>query len=267
MRSATSHGGHEEQGRRPAADAQGEEHAGQHAPVPAGRHRAGQPQGQGPREVAERGGRQPEPGAGGQDQRGEGGPPAAVDDEELAQAPQRQQGEGHPDEVDQHGPADAVEHRGGQLLDGRAGTARQLVVPVVEPRAARSQHVGHVDVGAVPQEREGHVPDEHRDQGPAQRARRAGRRARTGPAGSAATVSAADRSPATQRGVGHRHPHAPRLLGQHVHPIEGEVDPVVGQHRHAGGRGDPAAARWPRSRAARRGGPAVDRAARRGGRR
>ena len=160
------------------------------------------------REVAERGGRQPEPGAGGQHQRGEGGPPAAVDDEELAQAPQRQQGEGHPGEVDEHRPADAVEHGGGQLLDRRAGAAGQLVVPVVEPRPARPQHVGHVDVGAVPQEREGHVARRARaTSGPAQGHVAQGVEARTGPAGSGAT---GQRSGPVTRDPGRRRPPAPR---------------------------------------------------------
>ena len=68
--------------------------------------------------------------------------------------------------------------------------------------------------------------------GPTARARPAGNRAQTDPA-HPGVAARSEVLTAAQRRIGHRHPQPSRLLGEHVHTLEGDLGRVVGQHRHA----------------------------------
>ena len=126
---------------------------------------AGQHEPERPDEVAEGGGGDPEPRVARQHEHRPLGPAAPVPPHQHEHAPQRQRGEADAGQVDQHRAPDAVEHADAQLVDRGPRAAGHLVAAVLDPRPARPQHVGDVEVGAVAEQHERQV-DEHAQRPP-----------------------------------------------------------------------------------------------------
>ena len=134
--------------------------------------RTGQQEAEGPHEVPERGGRDPEPRVARQHEHRPLGPAPSVALHEHVHAPQRERREADAGQVDQHRAAKVVEQADAQLVHCGARASGHLVAAVVDPRPTRSQHVGHVQVGAVAEQRERQV-HEHAQRPPRGRVWRA----------------------------------------------------------------------------------------------